>query len=348
MNESRHWKSALVVTGLLCVTLQGHADDGGKPRGEPRREGSISKAVVQAGQKGANLLKPTAWLALEKGYGGVTGTIDANDALDLDIAFADGTELGAQVAGFRTATRVSSRVPAAEGFQVRDVAAGSDFVRIEKEAVGLSLDVSQTKQGRATFFDVTVRDTTGKDRAVTLVYAIPVPSAGVRWLDDPRRSSDVETGREYVHAAAFRAGANGRLSTYPLAALARAEDMGGLALAIDMAYPAFYRIGYSAGSGEFWIAYDLGLAPEKPTARLRFCRFDFAPDWGFRSALDMYYRLFPEAFRRRIDKQGLWMPFAKISKIKGWEDFGFRFKEGNDETAWDDAHASSRSTTPSP
>ena len=32
------------------------------------------------------------------------------------------------------------------------------------------------------------------------------------------------------------------------------------------------------------------------------------------------------------------MPFAKISQVKGWEDFGFQFKEGNDETAWDDAH----------
>ena len=31
------------------------------------------------------------------------------------------------------------------------------------------------------------------------------------------------------------------------------------------------------------------------------------------------------------------MPFAKISKVEGWEDFGFKFKEGNDETAWDDA-----------
>ncbi len=114
--------------------------------------------------------------------------------------------------------------------------------------------------------------------------------------------------------------------------------MGGLALAIDMAYPAFYRIGYNAGTGEFWIAYDLGLTPEKPQARLRFCRFHFAPDWGFRAALHAYHRLFPEAFRRRIDRQGLWMPFAKISQIKGWEDFGFQFKEGDDETAWDDAH----------
>ncbi len=322
----------------------------------------------------------------------MTGTIDADYALYLDLVYNDGTELWGQVAGFRTGTHdwqreevilfpekpvksvdfnllfrahagkswfrepvlrplsaqstsvlfdgvpVVSRGPAVEGFQARDVAVGSDFVGIASEAIGLRLDVSQRQQGEATFFDVSVRDTTGKDRAVTLLYTIPVPPAGVRWLDDPRRSSAVEAGREYVHAASFRAGANGRLSTYPLGALAQAGDRGGLALAIDMAYPAFYRIGYNAGTGEFWIAYDLGLTPEKPNARLRFCRFPFAPEWGFRAALQAYYRLFPEAFRRRIDRQGLWMPFARISQVKGWEDFGFRFKEGNDETAWDDAH----------
>ena len=54
--------------------------------------------------------------------------------------------------------------------------------------------------------------------------------------------------------------------------------------------------------------------------------------------MSRYYELFPEAFRCRTPEQGLWMPFAKISQVKGWEDFGFKFKEGNDETAWDDAH----------
>jgi hypothetical protein len=48
--------------------------------------------------------------------------------------------------------------------------------------------------------------------------------------------------------------------------------------------------------------------------------------------------LFPEAFACRTPNQGVWMPFAKISQVEGWEDFGFRFKEGNNETAWDDAH----------
>ena len=60
------------------------------------------------------------------------------------------------------------------GFQVRDVAAGSDFVRIEQQALGLQLDWKQAEQNGATFIDAELRDTTGRDRAVTLVYAVPI------------------------------------------------------------------------------------------------------------------------------------------------------------------------------
>ena len=70
MNESRHLINALVATGLLGFPLQGHADDGGKPRGKPLQDGSISKTVLHAGQEGENLLKLTAWLALDEGYRG--------------------------------------------------------------------------------------------------------------------------------------------------------------------------------------------------------------------------------------------------------------------------------------
>jgi len=231
---------------------------------------------------------------------------------------------------------VVRRAAIPEGFQVRDVAAGGDFARIAEQALGLKLEVQRTEQAGATFFDATLRDTTGKDRAVTLVYAIPVPPEGMRWLEDPRRSTAVVPGRDYIHATQFRAVAGGRLSLYPLAAVA--DKQRGLALGMDMAQPAFFRIGYHTGTGEFYLAYDLGLTPEKPTARIRFCRFAFDPAWEFRAALAEYYRLFPEAFRCRTPEQGLWMPFAKISQVKGWEDFGFKFKEGNDETAWDDAH----------
>jgi len=229
---------------------------------------------------------------------------------------------------------------AGQGFQVRDLAAGGDFVRIERSALGLELELETAKSSAPSgvFFDATLRDTTGKDRALTLVFAVPVAAQGLRWLDDPRRVTAVEPGREYVNATHFRAGSSGRLSRYPLGAVAASQPGSGVGLGIDMARPAFYRIGYNAGTGEFYIAYDLALTVEHPSARVRFVQFRFDSDAGFRAALDAYYALFPEAFRVRAAEQGQWMPFAKISAIKGWKDFGFKFKEGNDETAWDDAH----------
>jgi len=224
-----------------------------------------------------------------------------------------------------------------EGFHVRDVAADSDFVRFERRAIGLELEYRREQTGNATFFDVTISDTTGKDRAITLIYAIPIPVEECRWLQDPRRSLTIEANQEYVNAGSFSAGANGRLSRYPFAALVSGNQ--GIGLGIDMDRPAFFRVGYNAETKELFLAYDIGLAPEKPGARLRFCKFTFDPEWGFRAALARYYEMFPDHFRCRTPEQGLWMPFAKISDVNGWQDFGFKFKEGNNETQWDDKNS---------
>jgi len=232
--------------------------------------------------------------------------------------------------------RVQPEGQPVEGFQVRDVAAESDFVRIERAALGLRLEQRKSEARGATFLDVTLTDTTGKNRAVTLVYAIPLDGAGWRWLHDPRRDEPVEGQREYMNAGRYPVGVNGRLSRYPFAAVARHKQ--GVALGIDMARPAFFRVGCNAGTGELFLAYDVGLTPEKRRARVRFCRFAFDPAWGFRSALAGYYAIFPEHFRCRTPEQGLWVAFADISKVRGWRDFGFKFKEGVSETAWDDQH----------
>lgn len=231
---------------------------------------------------------------------------------------------------------ISQQAKPREGFQVRDVAANSAFVGIGTSALNLELDCKTTKANDATFFDVTLSDTSGKDRAVTLIYAVPVAAQQCRWFHDPRETREVESGREYLSAARFAAGANGHLSRWPFAAVANKD--GAVALGIDMMQPAFFRVGYNAGTQELFLAYDLGLTPEKSTAHLRFCKFSFDEKGEFRAALARYYGLFPAGFERRIAQQGLWMPFAKISAVKGWEDFGFRFKEGNDETKWDDEH----------
>jgi hypothetical protein len=229
---------------------------------------------------------------------------------------------------------VSLEMNMGRGFQIRDVGAGSDFVRIERQALGLRLETQTSAQPGATFYNVTISDTTGKDRAVTLVYSIPVDREEVQWLHDLRREKAVQPGREYMNANRFGVGANGRLSRYPFGAVTKGGK--GIGLGIDMGYPTFYRIGYNAGSGELFLAYDLGFTKEKPTAKLRFCAFDFDPIWKFRGALATYYKIFPDYFVCRTPEQGLWMPFAKISAVEGWQDFGFKFKEGTNETKWDD------------
>ena len=224
-----------------------------------------------------------------------------------------------------------------EGFQVRDVAVETDFVFLERQALGLELKYQKQQESHGvTFFDVSVSDTTGKDRAITLIYVVPIPNKNLSWLHDPRRSMSVEPEREYLNTTRFSAGANGQLSRYPFAGVANKEQ--GFGLGIDLAYPAFFRVGYNSGTEELFIAYDIGLSPEKPEARLRFCKYNFDPKWQFRAALYRFYEIFPDYFRCRTPQQGLWMPFAKISEVENWQDFGFKFKEGTNETKWDDEH----------
>jgi len=168
-----------------------------------------------------------------------------------------------------------------EGFQVRDVKAKTDFVSLEHRVLELELKYHKLQTGVTTFFDVTLSDTSGKDRAVTLIYTVPIAAKKCAWLQDPRHGIEIQPDREYIHAARLAVGSNGRLSRYPFAAVA--TDEGGIGLGIDMAWPAFFRVGavlrrsrrnsasgpvpsLRSGSKELFLAYDLGLAPEKHPA----------------------------------------------------------------------------------
>ena len=79
-----------------------------------------------------------------------------------------------------------------------------------------------------------------EDRALTLVYILPVSGDPCHWLEDPRRSMAVETHREYVNGAGFRAGSTGRVSRYPLGAVSTGSL--GMGLGIDMDRPAVFRV----------------------------------------------------------------------------------------------------------
>lgn len=227
-------------------------------------------------------------------------------------------------------------VPKSPCFLLRDAAANSGFAPIAAEARGLKLDVKETRRGDATLFDVTLSCARPADRAVTLVWTRPLPDGELVYFGSPRRAETLAPDSpQRMETSGFACG-GGKLSKWPF--LAAGVSGKGYAVGMDPDAPAFFRTALNARARQLFIAFDLGLALEKPVAHFKFCAFGFAAADGFRGALASYMSLYPETFKVRVPKQGLWMPFYATSKVKGWEDFGFVFKEGDGEIAWDDAH----------
>lgn len=232
---------------------------------------------------------------------------------------------------------------APSGFLARDMAANSDVFSFDEGACpDLNLLLRATIITNADHLAVsgTVVDTTGTDRAIMLLFALPLDAAGWSWGHDIREQRPVAAPEELSNTVGVNCGANGRHSVYPLACVS--DDQSGLALAVDMAKPAQYRLAYHAGTKQLFVAYDLGLVPETTRfpsgAEFRFVLFRFDPRWGFRGAWEKYTLLFPAYFTVRSKDQGIWMPFTDVSTVSGWQDFGFRYHEGNNNVPFDDAN----------
>jgi len=232
-------------------------------------------------------------------------------------------------------------------FYLRDVAADSDWHRMEAGADGvytasfaadgqkefeLKWDSKAAENGA--FFDsAKIKSLKAADRCVTFIAAIPVSGEMTKYFDALDSSKPIEWD-EVSQGHATKAGM-GRLNRFPIQGVG--NDSAEQWLGIDPDFPAIYRTFYNRVTKELCVAYDLGFVPGNDEWELRFCRFTQASG-GLRGAWSRYMAFYPEAFKVRMKKMGVWMPFAKISEVPNHEDFGFMFKEGDDEIAWDDEH----------
>lgn len=231
------------------------------------------------------------------------------------------------------------------GFLARDVAAGSDAFGFEQGScpeLGLGLETRIEARPDHLAFEGTLTNLRPDhgDRAVMLWFALPIQATGWTWHDDIRRSRVIDGHGEYFNGTSVGGGTTGTMSVYPLATLQNGQA--GLTLALDMASPAVFRLVYHAGAHQFLLAFDLGLVDETAqfpnAARFRFVLYRTDPRAGFRGGLDKLARIFPDHFRVRSARQGLWMPFTDVSTVADWQDFGFRYHEGDNNVGWDDQH----------
>lgn len=178
------------------------------------------------------------------------------------------------------------------------------------------------------------------DLALEIEYAAEIPEAegSLVWHHDMRTSRKVTPADGRVRNASRQKTVGTEWLSYWPFAVATDEDGRGRALALDPDYPAFYRIDLDVRARRLVLHLDIAVTDEAPKAEVRFAEYPVTGKSPFRRALTGYYARYPKAFASRVKEHGVWMPFSRISQVKGWEDFGFKFKEGGNEPDWDNAH----------
>ena len=179
----------------------------------------------------------------------------------------------------------------------------SDGVLIQTASLadeGLNLSAQYIPHDRYIEVTAMVEDTTGRDRALDVSFGIPINATGWRWYDDIRTCRQV-TGEGDIYQHVVNAEKGGWLpnSMYHTSALVNEEL--GIALAIPLSQPRVFHIAYDADAPRFSITFSLGLSastvkfPSQANFTVYLYKID-EPEWGFRSAVQKYYELFPDYF----------------------------------------------------
>ncbi len=120
----------------------------------------------------------------------------------------------------------------------------------------------------------------------------------------------------------------GEMSFYPIASISNSSF--GLGWGIDLGIPVVYRLSYKPSEGivaEFDLATALETKKFPNRSFFKIQLFEHSPDWHFRSALNKYYKINPEYFKKRVIKEGIWLPFTPLHSIEDYQEFGFTFHE---------------------
>lgn len=175
------------------------------------------------------------------------------------------------------------------------------------------------------------------DRAVSLIWAMPIELRGAMWHHDIRESTAIETG-ELANLVRVNAGANSMMSLYPVACVSRTDWC--LAWGSRMDAPRLVRLFANPQRGWACTVWDCVLSGKTRKfphrAEHHLLLWSAEPKWGFRSAWQKYVNAFPDWFRNRVPVQGVWMPFTAPHTVEGVQDFGFAFHEGDDSIPQDD------------
>ncbi len=181
---------------------------------------------------------------------------------------------------------------------------------------GLELEATLKGDEECIRVEGVVRDTTREDRAVGVRFALPLDAEGWTWYTDAEEQESVAGGGVYRYTYDCASGI-GVCSIYPWSALSGPEA--GLTLALPLSQgPRVFVIQHDQRVPETSLTFYFGLARdagENPSrAPFSFVIHRHDPAWGMRSAMERYYRLFPESFVKRPRYEG-YLNYAALERF---------------------------------
>lgn len=239
------------------------------------------------------------------------------------------------------------------GFFIRDVAAGKDInlrrtiqsqnngtllykaykpdPENNSNPVNINLEAIFTGHLERIEADIYIKNLTDSNRALTIYFALPINMRGWTWGDDIRISKPITGNAEIGNTVDVGFGSNGKISRYPIAAVYGND---GIAIGYRLDYPTVIRLTANPMTNQLKIVFDVALLPcTQPTCsgkhvleHLKAVIYRFDPEWGFRSAIQKYYEIYPEFFVKRVIKEGIWVFHPRfLNHIPDIEDFGIAF-----------------------
>ena len=200
---------------------------------------------------------------------------------------------------------------------VGDVTTAGQTVRQEGNIADRSLRVRATYQACDDHILCRgeVEDLTGTDTALDVLLAVPVGEEGWRWGQSIRQERPIEDGPHTLDVTTF-------------SSVSRPQSDEGLALAVPADFPCDCEFTHDPKMGHV-ARIRLGLSPAaggrlKSRAPFRFALYRCNGRWGLRDAARRYYELYPEAFVKRVSREGLWLFGTPRFPLPDPENYAFR------------------------
>lgn len=170
------------------------------------------------------------------------------------------------------------------------------------------------------------------EKILRIGVELGVDALGWNWFEGIRGARRIAPGGQYyLLSKEYNLGKNGRIPHYSFGNIS--DGAVGIMMGVNPQEPRIFEITYDPQKKRYQLFFDVAIShktkkfPNEATFSAFILGLEEVAD--FRAAVRRYYQIFPDAAKKRVEKEGNWMPFYDIASVSDADDFCFAFHELN-------------------